>query len=102
MAAKQLSGAGAPSQNASLFTNKALYALFLPLIAEQLLSYLVGLADSMMVSYIGEAAVAGVSVVYGVLQCLLGLIAALTTGGAVIVGQYWGAKDKANSCEAAR
>lgn len=102
MAAIQSAGIGVPLENSSLFTNKALCALFLPLIAEQLLSYLVGLADSMMVSYVGEAAVAGVSVVYGVLQCLLGLIAALTTGGAVVVGQYWGAKDKENSHEAAR
>ena len=44
-----------------LFSNKDLWKLFIPLIIEQFLEYLVGLADSIMVSSVGEASVSGVS-----------------------------------------
>lgn len=40
-----------------LFDNKALAALIIPLIIEQLLAVLVGMADSIMVASVGEAAV---------------------------------------------
>lgn len=46
-----------------LFSNKDLVALYVPLIIEQMLAMLVGLADSIMVSSVGEAAVSGVSLV---------------------------------------
>ena len=39
-----------------LFTRKQLIALLLPLIAEQALSVTIGLADTLMVSSVGEAA----------------------------------------------
>lgn len=44
-----------------LFTRQQLIALLLPLIAEQALSVTIGLADTLMVSSVGEAAVSGVS-----------------------------------------
>ena len=37
-----------------LFDNKALTALIIPLIVEQLLAVLVGMADSIMVANVGE------------------------------------------------
>lgn len=46
-----------------LFTRQQLIALLLPLIAEQALSVTIGLADTLMVSSVGEAAVSGVSLV---------------------------------------
>ena len=46
-----------------LFPRQALVALLLPLIAEQALSVTIGLADTLMVSSVGEAAVSGVSLV---------------------------------------
>ena len=46
-----------------IFSNKALQVLLLPLFLEQLLEVLVGVADTFMVSYAGEAAVSGVSLV---------------------------------------
>lgn len=76
----------------SLFTNKDLFILFLPLIIEQLLSFFVGLADSLMAAAIGEAAVSGVSLVDMLAELLISIFAALSTGGAVIMGQYIGAK----------
>ena len=43
-----------------LFSNRDLTALLIPLVIEQLLSVLVGMADSIMVASVGEAAVSGV------------------------------------------
>ena len=43
-----------------LFTDSMLKAMIIPLVTEQLLQMVVGLADTMMVSYAGEAVVAGV------------------------------------------
>lgn len=84
-----------------LFTNMNLFKLFIPLIVEQFLEYLVGLADSIMVSSVGESAVSGVSLVDFVMALLISLFAALATGGAVISGQYLGKKQVEESREAA-
>ena len=45
------------------FSNKRLCSLILPLIVEQFLAITVGLADSIMVASVGEAAVSAVSLV---------------------------------------
>ncbi len=73
-----------------LFSNKALFALFLPLIIEQGLEFFVGFADTVMVASIGEAAISGVSLVDFLMQLLIFGFSALATGGAVIAGQYMG------------
>ena len=54
-----------------LFDNKALTALIIPLIVEQLLAVLVGMADSIMVANVGEAAVSGVSLVDNIMVLLI-------------------------------
>ena len=46
-----------------LFTNRQLLTLLWPLIIEQMLEILVGMADTVMVSSVGEAAISGVSLV---------------------------------------
>lgn len=78
-------------QKERLFTNKDLFVLFLPLIAEQILSFFVGLADSLMASLIGEVAVSGVSLVDMLAELLISIFTALAAGGAVVMGQYIGA-----------
>lgn len=83
-----------------LFSRKDLVALLIPLIVEQLLAILVGLADSIMIASVGEAAVSGVSLVDSCFMLLINVFAALATGGAVVAGQYLGLKDKENACEA--
>ena len=44
-----------------VFTNRQLRAMIVPLFLEQLLAMLVGLADTLVISYAGETAVSGVS-----------------------------------------
>ena len=51
------------AQSRPIFTRQQLVALLLPLVAEQALSVTIGLADTLMVSSVGEAAVSGVSLV---------------------------------------
>ena len=81
-----------------LFTNRALVALIIPLIVEQMLAMIVGLADSIMISSVGEAAVSGVSLVDQVIVLLINIFAALATGGAVVAGQYLGMKRNEDAC----
>lgn len=77
-----------------LFDNKAIIALIIPLIIEQLLAVLVGMADSVMIASVGEAAVSGVSLVDNVMVLLINLFGALATGGSVVAGQYLGKKQE--------
>lgn len=72
------------------FTNKELKQLIFPLVLEQLLSITVGLADSIMVARVGEAAVSAVSLVDSISNLMIQVFAALATGGAVVAGQYIG------------
>lgn len=76
-----------------MFSNKDLVKLIIPLIIEQLLTVTVGLADSIMISSVGEAAVSGVSLVDSVMVLLINMFSALATGGAVVAGQYIGQKN---------
>ncbi|OUP04485.1 MATE family efflux transporter [Anaerofilum sp. An201] len=85
-----------------LFSTRALCALILPLMVEQLLAVTVGMADTMMVSRVGEAAVSGISLVDSVNVLLIQVFAALATGGAVVVSQYLGRRDRQSACAAAR
>lgn len=80
-----------------MFTKKQLYKLIIPLIIEQLLAVTVGMADVMMVSRAGEAAMSGVSLVDTLNNLLITMFAALSTGGAVVASQYLGHKESEKS-----
>ena len=89
-----------PQQTRPIFTNHQLVTLLWPLVIEQALSVLVGMADTVMVSSAGEAAISGVSLVDMINQLIITVFAALATGGAVVTSQYLGAqkpKDAARS-----
>lgn len=88
-------------QKAPLFTNKSLGAMIIPLILEQLLVMLVGLADTLIVSYAGEAAVSGVSLVNQFNTIFIYLFTALASGGAVVISQYIGKQAADDAGEAA-
>lgn len=73
-----------------IYSNRALIALFIPILIEYSLEFFVGFADSVMVSSLGEAAISGVSLVDFLVQLLIFSFSALATGGAVVAGQYLG------------
>lgn len=76
-----------------LFSNQQLIKLIIPLVIEQGLTILVGMADGVMVASVGEAAISGVSLVDMIAAVILVLFAALATGGAVITSQFLGARE---------
>lgn len=73
--------------------------MILPLVMEQFLLMLVGLSDTFIVSYAGEAAVSGVSLVNSFNTIFILLFTALASGGAVIVSQYLGQKNTGRASE---
>lgn len=80
-----------------IFSNRTLKVMLIPLFMEQLLGVLVGVADTFMVSYAGEAAVSGVSLVNMFNTVFLFLFSALAAGGSVVVSQYIGSREKEKS-----
>ena len=84
-----------------LFQKKDIVRLMLPLILEQIFNALVGTFDTIMVSNVGEAAIAGVANVDVVATLLIQFMAALATGGTVICAQYIGRGDRDQACMAA-
>lgn len=80
-----------------LFTGAQLRSLIVPLVIEQVLVVAVGMADTMMVSAVGEAAVSGVSLVDMLNLLISNLFAALATGGAVVTSQFLGARRHAEA-----
>lgn len=85
-----------------LFSKKDLRKLIIPLILEQTLTITVGMADTMMISSAGEAAVSGVSVVDMFNNLIISVLAALATGGAVVTSQCIGAGRREEACRSAR
>lgn len=80
-----------------LYSNQDLKKLIIPLVFEQLLALLVGLADTLMISSVGEAAVSGVSLVDTINILIINIFTAFGTGGAVIAGHYLGKKNEENA-----
>ena len=88
-------------QSKELFSNKDLKAMIVPLFLEQLLVMLVGMADTLVVSYAGEAAVSGVSLVNQFNTIFIYLFTALASGGAVVISQYIGRNENDSAGESA-
>ena len=76
--------------------------LVIPLIIEQILAVTIGMADTIMVSSVGEAAVSGISLVDTLNILLINVFSALATGGAVVASQYLGKRDEASACASAK
>ena len=85
----------------TLFSGKDLRNMIVPLFLEQLLVMLVGIADTLVVSYAGEAAVSGVSLVNQFNTIFIYLFTALASGGAVVISQYIGRKDSESAGKSA-
>lgn len=84
-----------------LYTNKDLRKLIIPLVMEQFLTLLVGMADTVMISGVGEAAVSGVSLVDTINVLIINIFVAFGTGGAVVAGHFLGQKDAKKASKAA-
>ena len=76
-----------------VFNKQALKKLIIPLIIEQFLAVMVGMADIMMVSSAGEAAVSSVALVDLINVLIINVFSALATGGAVVCAQSIGAEN---------
>ena len=92
---------GTLDRQTPLFTDRSLRAMIIPLFLEQLLVMLVGMADTLIVSYAGEAAVSGVSLVNQFNTIFIYLFTALASGGAVVISQYIGKRAADEAGEAA-
>lgn len=79
--------------NNMMFSGRQLYRLIWPLLIEQLFSVLVGMVDVLMVSFVGEAAVSGVSLVDALNHLIIMVLFALTAGGTVVCAKYIGRRD---------
>lgn len=77
-----------------MFTDDDLKKLIFPLFVEQFLLMFVGIADTFVVSFSSEADVSGVSLVTSFNTVLIFLFTALSSGGAVIISQYIGNRDR--------
>ena len=84
------------------FTNRQLVSLIGPLLLEQLLAISVGLADSLMVATVGDAAISAVSLVDSISNLMIYIFSAMATGGAVVAGQYIGRRERGDACSAAQ
>ncbi len=79
--------------NGKLFSREDIRKLIIPLLIEQFLAVMVGMADIVMVSSAGETAVSGVSLVDLINVLIINIFAALGTGGAVVASQLIGARE---------
>lgn len=84
-----------------MFSTEQLQKLIYPLIIEQILAITVGMADTIMISYAGESAMSGVSLVDMINTLMINIFIAVSTGGAVILSQYLGSQNTKKASKAA-
>ena len=89
-------------ENPLFFSNHALVRLLVPLVIEQLLAVTIGMADTVMVTSVGEAAVSGISLVDSINILIVQAFFALASGGTVVCSHYLGCKKQDHAKEAAR
>lgn len=85
-----------------MFSNHDLWVLLIPLIIEQLLNSFMGMADTMMVSTVGEDAISAVSLVDSINNLVIQVFAALAAGATILCSQHLGKGDKEGSNRVAR
>ncbi|WP_350336609.1 MATE family efflux transporter [[Clostridium] symbiosum] len=78
-------------------TNRNLFFMSLPIFVELLLQLLVGNIDQMMVSRVSQQSVASIVNVNQIMNLVIIVLSMASTAATVILSQYLGAEDKANS-----
>lgn len=86
-------------QESPLFSKKQIWQLLIPLMIEQVLTSLMGTADTMMVSNVGSAAISAVSLVDSINVLIIYIFSAMATGGSIICAQYLGRKERDDANE---
>ena len=64
-------------ENRLMFDNRALFALLLPIIIEQILNSFMGMVDTVMVSNVGSAAISAVSLVDSINNLVIQVFSAM-------------------------
>ena len=78
-------------------TNRNLFFMSLPIFVELLLQLLVGNIDQMMVSRVSQQSVASIVNANQIMNLVIIVLSMASTAATVILSQYLGAEDKANS-----
>ena len=86
----------------SMFSRRQVWALLIPLMIEQVLTSLMGTADTMMVATVGSAAISAVSLVDAINVLIIQVFSALATGGAVICAQHLGRGERGEAANAGK
>jgi putative MATE family efflux protein len=86
----------------TMFSNKDLRRLLIPLVIDQVLMFLIGFVDTVMVSNVSAASLSAVSLVDSINTLVLFLLAALATGGTIVCSQYLGLGDRKEAKNASR
>ena len=68
-----------------MFTNKMIFSLLVPILIEQSIIVAIEIADTVMVSYVSEAAVAGISFLTTFDNLVKKVISALAIGGSIVI-----------------
>ena len=84
-----------------LFDNRALFGLILPIVVEQALNSIMGMADTVMVSTVGSDALSAVALVNSINNLVIQIFSAMTAGATIICSQYIGSGNKGESGRAA-
>ena len=83
--------------NKITYSDRDLVRLLVPILADQFLAILVGLADSLMSAAVGSAAISAVSLVDAISNLMIYIFSAMAAGGAAVAGQYLGRKEEQNA-----
>lgn len=83
------------------FSRKRIIRIILPLIIDQFLVVFMGIADTAIVSFVGEGAMSGVSLVTQINLMFFYVFLAFSSGGSVVVSQYIGSGNRDKACKAA-
>ena len=84
-----------------LFNNRTLFWLLLPIVIEQALNSLMGMADTVMVSTVGSDALSAVALVNSINNLVIQIFSAMAAGATIICSQYIGSGNKEESNRAA-
>ena len=76
-----------------IFDNRAIFLLLWPVLIEQTLASTVGIADTIMVSSVGDAAVSAVGLIDTINNMFIQIFTAIATGTTVVIAQLSGRRD---------